>query len=116
MNSSFYYFFSPMVASSSSVPPGVSGSFRVLVPGVDGARGNDALSEQSFVITGTFPEAGGVDAGVGNVKAMIESFGGSVITRFSKKTSEFYTSLVVLMCVIKLQYLFTKVDEFCITF
>jgi NAD-dependent DNA ligase len=80
--------------SSSSVP-GVSGSFRVLVPGVDGARGNDALSEQSFVITGTFPEAGGVDAGVGNVKAMIESFGGSVITRFSKKTSE-----CVLMCAI----------------
>ena len=84
---------SAISSSSSSVPPG--GSFRVLVPGVDGARGNDALSEQSFVITGTFPEAGGVDAGVGNVKAMIESFGGSVITRFSKKTSE-----CVLMCAI----------------
>jgi NAD-dependent DNA ligase len=88
---------SAISSSSSSVPPG--GSFRVLVPGVDGARGNDALSEQSFVITGTFPEAGGVDAGVGNVKAMIESFGGSVITRFSKKTSECYIFIVLFSCV-----------------
>lgn len=93
---------STVSSSSSSSVPGVSGSFRVLVPGMDGARGNDALSEQFFVITGKFPEACGVDAGVGNVKAMIESFGGSVITRFSKKTSECYTSLLlllVLLCV-----------------
>lgn len=86
---------STVSSSSSSSVPGVSGSFCVLLPGVDGARGNDALSEQSFVITGTFPEAGGVDAGVGNVKAMIESFGGSVITRFSKKTSECYIFIIV---------------------
>lgn len=92
---------STVSSSSSSSVPGVSGSFRVLVPGVDGARGNDALSEQSFVITGTFPEAGGVDAGVGNVKAMIESFGGSVITRFSKKTSECYTSLLLLLVLLR---------------
>lgn len=92
---------STVSSSSSSSVPGVSGSFRVLVPGMDGARGNDALSEQSFVITGTFPEAGGVDAGVGNVKAMIESFGGSVITRFSKKTSECYTSLLLLLVLLR---------------
>lgn len=69
------------------VPVIVPGSFRILVPGVDGARLEGALTGQSFVISGTFPEAGGVDAGVGNVKAMIESFGGWVITRFSKKTT-----------------------------
>ncbi|KAL3779504.1 hypothetical protein ACHAW5_010633 [Stephanodiscus triporus] len=75
----------------------VPGSFRVLVPGVDGAGADDALVGQSFVITGTFPEAGGGDAdavGVANVKAMIQSFGGSVNTRFSKKSSECETYLV----------------------
>jgi hypothetical protein len=94
---------------ATTVPGGVSaaagsgfvvpGSFRVLVPGVDGAVADDALLGQSFVITGTFPEAGGGDAdavGVANVKAMIQSFGGSVITRFSKKSSECETSCGVL--------------------
>ena len=64
---------------------------------------------QSFVITGTFPEAGGGDAdavGVANVKAMIQSFGGGVITRFSKKSSEFTTSVgyVLVMCCEELLY------------
>ena len=89
----------PPSSATTAVPGGVSvvpGSFRVLVPGVDGARAGDALAGQSFVITGTFPEAGGGDAdavGVANVKAMIQSFGGGVITRFSKKSSEFTTSV-----------------------
>jgi hypothetical protein len=81
---------------SSTTTTVVPSSFRVLVPGVDGARAGDALAGQSFVITGTFPEAGGGDAdvvGVANVKAMIQSFGGGVITRFSKKSSEFTTSV-----------------------
>jgi hypothetical protein len=69
-------------------------SFRVLVPGVDGARTADCLVGKSFVIAGTFPEAGNSDElGVSNVKAMIQSFGGDVITRFSKKSSECNTSL-----------------------
>ena len=89
----------PPSSATTAVPGGVSvvpGSFRVLVPGVDGARAGDALAGQSFVITGTFPEAGGGDAdavGVATVKAMIQSFGGGVITRFSKKSSEFTTSV-----------------------
>ena len=99
----------PGEVEATTVPGGVSaaagsgfvvpGSFRVLVPGVDGAVADDALFGQSFVITGTFPEAGGGDAdavGVANVKAMIQSFGGSVITRFSKKSSECETSCGVL--------------------
>ena len=94
----------PPSSTTTTVPCGVSaaagfvvpGSFRVLVPGVDGASAGDALAGQSFVIAGTFPEAGGGDAdavGVANVKAMIQSFGGGVITRFSKKSSEFTTSV-----------------------
>jgi hypothetical protein len=78
-------------AGSGFVTPG---NFRVLVPGVDGARADNALVGQSFVIAGTFPEAGNPDeVGVANVKAMIQSFGGDVITRFSKKSSECNTSL-----------------------
>jgi hypothetical protein len=70
------------------------GKFRILVPGVDGARAADSLVGQSFVIAGTFPEAGSSDElGVANVKAMIQSFGGDVITRFSKKSSECNTPL-----------------------
>lgn len=74
--------------SSSDV---VSGSFTVLVPGVDGALNEKTLAGKTFVISGCFPEVGGGDAdavGVANAKTMIESFGGKVITRFSKNTSE----------------------------
>ena len=75
-------------ASSNQHPVG----FTVLVPGVDGALSDMILRDKTFVISGTFPEVGGGDAdsvGVANVKAMIQSFGGKVISRFSKKTSEF---------------------------
>ena len=89
---------SATAASSNQVPAADSnmiapGSFVVLVPGVDGAL-DDAkfLRGKTFVITGNFPEVGGGDAdivGVANVKAMIQSFGGKTITRFSKNTSEY---------------------------
>ena len=39
---------------------------------------------KTFVVTGHFPEVGEA-----NVKAMIETFGGKAITRFSKKTSKY---------------------------
>lgn len=67
-------------------------TFHILVPGVNGALDANFLRGLTFVITGTFPEAGGggeSDAGVANVTAMIQSFGGKVNGRFSKKTSEF---------------------------
>ena len=71
----------------------VAGSFTVLAPGVDGALANDELLKgQTFVISGTFPEVGGGDedaVGVAIIKAMIESYGGKVISRFSKNTSEY---------------------------
>ena len=70
----------------------VSGNFRILVPGKNGAREENFLCGQTFIITGTFPEVGGGDvndAGVANVNAMIQSFGGKVNTRFSKNTSEY---------------------------
>lgn len=55
----------PGRASAAVVPD----SFRVLVPGVDGARAADCLVGKSFVIAGTFPEAGNSDElGVANVK------------------------------------------------
>jgi hypothetical protein len=52
------------------------------------------LKTHSFLISGSFPElvTGSVrakDAGVGDLKVLIESFGGKVAARFSKKTSEF---------------------------
>ena len=69
-----------------------AGSFTVLVPGVDGALGDDFLKGKTFVLAGNFPEVGGGDEnaiGHANIKAMIQSFGGKVITRFSKNTSKF---------------------------
>jgi len=69
----------------------VAGTFTVLVPGVDGAIDDEKLLRgKTFLISGMFPEVGGRDGdvmGVGNIKAMIQSFGGKVITRFSKNTN-----------------------------
>ena len=79
---------STSVGSTTTAP----GSFRILVPGENGAKDANFLRGMTFVITGTFPEAGGggeSDAGVANVTAMISSFGGKVNTRYSKTTSEF---------------------------
>lgn len=79
---------STSVGSNTTAP----GSFRILVPGENGAKDANFLRGITFVITGTFPEAGGggeSDAGVANVTAMISSFGGKVNTRYSKTTSEF---------------------------
>jgi NAD-dependent DNA ligase len=69
----------------------VPGSFKILVPGVNGALGESFLKGKTFVITGVFPEVGGGDddcIGVENLKSMIETFGGKVTTRFSKNSSE----------------------------
>ena len=67
---------STSVESSATVP----GAFRILVPGVIGALDANFRRGMTFVITGTFPEAGGgggeSDARVANVCAMIESLGG----------------------------------------
>lgn len=81
-------------ATATSVPPNttVPVTFRILVPEVNGALDANFLRGITFVITGTFPEAGGggeSDAGVANVTAMVESFGGKVNARFSKNTSEY---------------------------
>eukprot|EP00986_Skeletonema_menzelii_P012226 scaffold6642_cov122-Skeletonema_menzelii.AAC.1 len=69
----------------------VPGSYSMPVPGVDGAVDDEKfLSGKTFVMTGVFIEVGGGDddsVGVENLKSMIESFGGKVTTRFSKKTS-----------------------------
>ncbi len=76
-------------------------TFHILVPGVNGALDANFLRGLTFVITGTFPEAGGggeSDAGVAYVTAMIQSFGGKVNGRFSKKTSEFMV-YVCLQCI-----------------
>lgn len=71
----------------------VPGSYSMPVPGVDGAVDDEKfLSGKTFVMTGVFIEVGGGDddsVGVENLKSMIESFGGKVTTRFSKKTSEY---------------------------
>ncbi|KAL7543506.1 hypothetical protein ACHAWF_007412, partial [Thalassiosira exigua] len=76
-------------AAGAGIVPGRS--FAVLVPGVDGVVGDAKfLRGKTFLLSGTFPEAGGGGgadaAGAANVKAMIESFGGRVASRFSKKT------------------------------
>ncbi|KAL7458039.1 hypothetical protein ACHAWC_009540 [Mediolabrus comicus] len=59
----------------------VPGSFKILVPGVDGAVDDESfLKGKTFVMTGVFPEVGGGDddsLGVENLKSMIETFGGS---------------------------------------
>ena len=73
------------------------GSFRILVPGENGAKDANFLRGMTFVIAGTFPEAGGGgegDAGVANVTAMISSFGGKVNGRFSKNTSKFHDRIL----------------------
>ena len=84
----------PVAASSATGNNNMPGNFVVLVPGVDGALHDDKfLRNQTFLITGTFSEVGGgdVDAlGVANVKAMIQSYGGKVISRFSTKTNEYH--------------------------
>ena len=76
-------------AGSNTVAPS---NFSVAIPGVNGALDSTFLRGKTFVITGTFPEANGSgddDAGIANVTAMIRSFGGKVITRFSKLASKF---------------------------
>ena len=76
-------------AGSNTVAPS---NFSVATPGVNGALDSIFLRGKTFVITGTFPEANGSgddDAGIANVTAMIRSFGGKVITRFSKLASKF---------------------------
>ena len=83
----------PSEVAAGDTPEIVAGSFVVLVPGVDGAVDDKFLKAKTFVISGTFPEVGGGKAdalGVANVQAMIESFGGRVVSRFSKKTSEYF--------------------------
>ena len=70
----------------------IPGSFTIPAPGISGAISDECfLKGKTFVITGVFPEVGGGDddsIGVEQTKSMIESFGGKVISRFSKKTSK----------------------------
>lgn len=66
----------------------------------DSVHSSSFLEKHSFLIAGSFPElvltgsTKAKDAGVGDVRVLIESFGGKVAVRFSKKTSE-YHSLVL---------------------
>lgn len=76
-----------IMAEGTSAASESSGNF-ILVPGVDGAVGDNFLDGKTFVLTGTFPEVGGGD-GHTIVKALVESFGGKAITRFSKTTSKY---------------------------
>ena len=66
---------------------------------MDGAVDDESfLKGKTFVMTGVFPEVGGGDddsLGVENLKSMIETFGGKVITRYSKNTSELSSVMVV---------------------
>jgi hypothetical protein len=69
----------------------VLGSFLTPVPGVHGACDYDFLKGKKFVITGTFPEAGGGDVGTEGktiFKSMVESFGGKVTMKYFTKISE----------------------------
>lgn len=76
----------------------IPGSFSILIPGIGEAVDDESfLKGKTFLITGIFPEVGGGDddsIGVVNLKSMIESFGGKVITRFSKNTSEYSTCMM----------------------
>lgn len=75
-----------IMAEDASAASASSGNF-ILVPGVDGAVSDNFLDGKTFVLTGIFPEVGGGD-GHAVVKALVESFGGKAITRFSKTTSK----------------------------
>lgn len=71
--------------------------FELLVPGPIGSKVDSSfLKGKFFVISGFFPEVGGGNydnVGVDSVKRMIESFGGKVVVRFSKNTSEYLSQI-----------------------
>ena len=75
-------------------PAKASSGFSLPNPESTSTVDSTFLKAYSFLIAGSFPElvtgsSNAKDAGVGDVKVLIESFGGKVTTRFSKKTSEF---------------------------
>ncbi len=91
----------PSAASTTTtIVPSKGGKtrFEIPRPGVNGAIPN-VLAGKKFVLTGIFPEIGGgsgLNLGKDRAKAMIESFGGSVTSAVSGKTSEF-TEVFILM-------------------
>ena len=75
--------------SKAVVVAGSGGLFIAPRPGVNGAVAG-ALTGQTFVMTGTFPELGGgagLDLGKTKCKAMVEAFGGRVTSAVSGVTS-----------------------------
>jgi hypothetical protein len=75
---------SALVSSSSAAP-----KFVMPRPGFNGAQAG-AFVNQTFVLTGVFPEVGGgagLNLGKDRVRDMIESFGGRVTKAVSGKTS-----------------------------
>lgn len=69
--------------------------------GVNIAMEKDILKGKTFVISGVFPQVGGGDKNVvghARIKEMIESFGGRVIKRFSKKTSKNFLYFYIHFC------------------
>lgn len=83
---------SSATSSASTIPSSSTSSTASTPAGSNAVAPNSTfLRGKTFVITGTFPEANGSgddDAGIANVTAMIRSFGGKVITRFSKLASK----------------------------
>ena len=64
--------------------------FVIPRPGVDGAIGEDGLSDTRFVLTGLFPEVGGgagLNLGKDKVQSMIQTFGGKVTQAVSGRTN-----------------------------
>ncbi len=75
----------PSVSSSSAL---VNKSNGFVYP-VRTAANTNCLANKAFVMTGIFPDIGGgtgLDLGKGRVKALIESFGGRVVSAVSGKT------------------------------
>ncbi|KAL7518672.1 hypothetical protein ACHAWX_003482 [Stephanocyclus meneghinianus] len=81
-------------AKEEEAKPAAAASSGYALPNPASSSTVDAtfLSKCVFIITGCFPElvhgsTSAKDAGVGDVKVLVESFGGKIATRFSKNTS-----------------------------
>jgi hypothetical protein len=85
--------------SADEVKPAAEALSGFALPSPDSLSTVDAdfLKNHVFLISGSFPEltlgsSKAKDAGLGDVKVLIESFGGKIAARFSKKTSKLTNS------------------------
>ena len=70
-------------------------TFSIILQGHDGAVDGKIFDGITFIVSGAFKEVNSnSSAAFGQVREMIQSFGGKVASRFSKNTSEsaFHTS------------------------